>query len=108
MSEALKCLIVNDGIICLVDENIANDMEDIDTEHVSIGIDNNNLVVNIKDKCLIPVPYDYVDYLIENRNITVYPFGLDYMEPPVIMLKLSRDALIEARALLKFHQQNQD
>jgi len=100
MKTAIKCLVVSDGFICLVDRKELEDLGEVEKKDVVMEAGPGGLVIKLKDVC-IPIPVDYVDYLVENRNISIYPFGLDYVEEPVITLELSRDAIIEARAVLK-------
>ena len=98
---AIKCLKVSGGIIALSDLTGIN-ISDINKNDISIKLVNYGLIVNIKD-IKIFVPESYIDYIVNNRKITLYSMGPDkYIEDPVISVELSKDSLIEARGIYNF------
>jgi len=101
--EALKCLIFQGGIICLVDNDYIKDIEDTKTEDISIAVNQKGIALILKKILVILIPEGLIDYLIDNRDIIIYTFSPEnYIEEQVMTIKLSRDALIEAKSIFKF------
>ncbi len=103
LTEVLKCLIFQGGIICLVDNDYIKDIEDTKTEDISIAVNQKGIALILKKILVIPIPEELIDYLIDNRDIIIYTFSPEnYIEEQVMTIKLSRDALIEAKSIFKF------
>jgi len=101
--EALKCLIVKDGLIYLIDKDYAEKVSNISSDDVSINVMEQGVAVILKYEITIHVPEEILDYVVENRNITLYTFAPgSFIEEPVITIVLSRDALIEARSIYRY------
>ncbi len=103
LTEVLKCLIFQGGIICLVDNDYIKDIEDTKTEDISIAVNQKGIALILKKILVIPIPEELIDYLIDNRDIIIYTFSPEnYIEEQVMTIKLSRDALIEAKSIFNF------
>ena len=107
--QAIKCLIFQEGLIYLVDNNHLRNLENLRTEDISVSSTKNGIAIILKNYMVLPIPEELLDYIIDNRNITLYTFSAEnYIEEPVITFSLSKNALIEARSIfkfLKFHDQ---
>lgn len=107
MQQAIKCLIVQDGIICLIDSDYIKNIEDVKDEDISISVGKDGVVVILKGDFVIPIPEAILDYMVDNENITLYTFSpANYIEEPIITIKLSRDAIIEARGIYKYSKES--
>jgi len=98
---AYKVLVVSGGIIVLAD--IAED-DVTKLKAADIVIDMNSSGLVIKAAYLhIPLPEHMLDFLLENRSITIYPFSsVKYVEEAILGIVISREAIIEARAIYNF------
>ncbi len=109
MHHAIKCLPVDQGILCLVDRDALMDMGEIRPDDVSINIiPQKGIAVVVKEKLAVPVPEEMLDYMVENRNVSLYTFtpSLDcYVEQPVAAIELSRDAMIKAKSVYQFSKE---
>lgn len=100
MVEAIKCLIVQDGIISLIDGDSTTKIVGINEKDVSISIYDGGIVVVLKGEIVIPIPEEIIDYFIDNSTITVYPFSpANFMEKPIVTVNLSRDAIVQAKSI---------
>jgi hypothetical protein len=105
MIYALKALFVKDGLICMVDRGYADWLLDIKSEDILVDVADDGLVVVLENQekpennIILPIPEELIDYVIDNRRITVYTFSEGYIERPVINIDLLRDTLIEARSI---------
>jgi hypothetical protein len=98
---ALHCLRVDNGIIVPVDVEVIS-ASDALAGDVAINVADYGLSVVI-GALGIPVPESLIDFLLENNFITLY--GVDgnaYVGEPVRSIEVSKEALIEARAVYRF------
>ena len=101
--QAIKCLIVQEGLVYLVDNNHLRDLENLRIEDISISNTKDGIAIILKKNMVLPIPEELFDYIIDNRNITLYTFSPEnYIEEPVITFCLSKDVLIEAKSIFKF------
>jgi hypothetical protein len=102
MQQAFKCLMVKDGLICLIDADYAKRLK-VDTlksEDVYVTAFDEGIAIVVKDDFIIPVPDDMVEYIINNPNIVLYSFDpASYIEEPIITISVLRDALIECKGM---------
>ena len=102
---AYKILVVENGLIVLAD------IDGIDTprltkDDVKIEINATGFVIKV-DELSIVIPERVIDFFLENRTITLYPFSAEnYIEEPAISIELSREAIIEARGVFTFWRKN--
>lgn len=98
---AYKILVVENGLIVLAD------IDGIDTprltkDDVKIEINTTGFVIKV-DELSITIPERVIDFFLENRTITLYPFSPEnYIEEPALIIELSREAIIEARGVFTF------
>ncbi len=104
MVESLKCLTVEKGYIALVDGEHAEAVRDIRDEDISVLITEKGIAVGLKDTVFISIPEEELDYFVDNSNITVYPFSINYVEEPVVTVSLLRDTVVEARSIYHFNK----
>ncbi|MDA8239178.1 MAG: hypothetical protein M0Z67_02275 [Nitrospiraceae bacterium] len=102
---AYKVLIVSNGIIVLADIT-EDDVVQVKSADVMIGMNTSGLVIKAAH-FHIPIPESVLDFLIDNRNITIYPFSSrNYVEEALLNIALSREAIIEARGIYNFWKKN--
>ena len=102
---AYKVLIVSNGIIVLADIT-EDDIAQIKATDVAIGMNSAGLVIKAAH-LYIPIPENTMDFLVDNRNITIYPFAsYRYVEEALLNIALSREAIIEARGIYNFWKKN--
>ncbi len=103
MYEALKCLPVNQGILCLIDSGAIKKIGNIRVEDVSIEVRRYGISAIIREQIAIRIPETLLDYIVENRNISLYTFSPDrYIEEAVATIELSRDSIIKAKSVYEF------
>ncbi len=52
-----------------------------------------------------PLPEDLLDYITENRFVTIYQLnGSHYLHPPTATIELEKETLIEAKAVYRYHK----
>ncbi len=97
----VKSLEVKDGIIVLA--NMPEDyFEDVKPEELTLRVADDYLLLRVKE-LNIPILPDMYDYLMDNRNITIYPYSMDkYMEKPLYKVEIAQKSLIEAVALFNY------
>ncbi|MDD5007776.1 MAG: hypothetical protein PHU49_01320 [Syntrophorhabdaceae bacterium] len=117
MTYALKALFVKGGLICMVDKNYADWLENITPDDTLVNLADDGLAVIIENRekpennIIIPLPDELLDYLIDNRELTVYTFSENYIEKPASRtFEISRDLLLEGRAIYRYNkiQQRQE
>jgi len=101
MFSTVKCLEVRDGIIALA--NMPEDyFDDVEPEELTLRITDDFLLLTVKD-LNIPILPDMYDYLMNNRNITIYPYSIDkYMEKPLYRVEVTQKSLIEAVTIFNY------
>ena len=100
MLEVMKCLVVENGFICLIDGDYAKTIEDLKDENIAISVMEGGLAIVLKEKVIIPIPEVMLDYFVDNANLTLYPFNpLNYIENPIVTISLLRDTIVEARSI---------
>ena len=98
---AYKVLIVSNGIIVLADIT-EDDAAQIKATDVAISMNSAGLVIKAAH-LHIPIPENIMDFLADNKNITIYPFSsVKYVEEAILGIVISREAIIEARAIYNF------
>ncbi len=105
MQQAFKCLMVKDGLICLIDAEYAKTLkvDDLKSGDAYVTAYDKGIAIVVKDDFIIPVPDDMVEYIIDNPNIVLYSFDpACYIEKPIITIGVSRDALIESKGMYNF------
>ena len=103
MVEAIKCLKVRAGIISLVDGDSMTKIERVEENDVSISVYDEGIAVVLKGEIVIPIPEEMIDYIIDNSNITLYPFTPhSYLEKPIITINLTRDVIVKAKSIFDY------
>jgi len=103
MLEVMKCLVVENGLICLVDGDYEKSIDDLKDDDITISFMEGGLAIVLQEKVIIPIPEATLDYFVDNANLTLYPFNpLNYIEKPIVTICLSRDTMVEARSIYHF------
>jgi hypothetical protein len=102
-----KCLKVSGGILALADLNPSN-IPDITEKDVSINLVDYGLLIKI-GLVEVPIPEALFEFIIENRRITIYPWGADNLiEEPALAIQVSKEALIEAKGIYCFWKKSKN
>ena len=98
---AYKVLIVSNGLIALADTD-GYDVSKIAKEDINIEINIAGFMIHVGE-LLIAIPEHIIDFFLESRAITIYPFSVNnYIEEAVLSIELSRESIIEARGVFTF------
>ncbi len=98
-----KCFAVNGGIIAIIEpqEGETSDMRKISAY---LGVEEGGLAVLLGDYT-IPLPEGLLDYITENRLITIYQLNGDhYLHRPTVTIELEKEILVEAKAVYRYHK----
>ncbi|MEI6155542.1 MAG: hypothetical protein WCQ90_15820 [Deltaproteobacteria bacterium] len=103
MLEVMKCLVVENGFICLIDGDYDKSIEDLKDEDITISFMKGRIAIILQEKVIIPIPEATLDYFVDNANLTLYPFNpLNYIEKPIVTISLSRDTMVETRSIYHY------
>lgn len=97
-----NCLRAANGIIVFVPPPYDKEyFKAVSEKDISVSVADYGLEVHIKD-VVVPAPEFMVDYLAENRTITIYVADpLHYMWEAEFAVELPKDAIVEARGAFK-------
>lgn len=103
MLEVMKCLVVENGFICLIDGDYEKSIEDLKDEDISVSLIDGGIAIVLQKKVIIPIPEAALDYFVDNANLTLYPFNpLNYMEKPIVTINFTRDTIFEAKSIYHY------
>ena len=97
-----NCLRAENGVIIIVPPAYGKDyFKALSEKDISISVADYGLEVHIKD-IVIPVPKFMMDFLAENRTVTVYLADpSQYMWEPEFAVELPKDGIVEASGAYK-------
>ncbi len=97
-----NCLRAGNGVIAFVPPPYGQEyFRTVSEKDISLSIADYGLEVHIKD-IVVPVPEFMMDFLAENRTITVYSADpSQYIWEPEFTVELPKDGIVEARGAYK-------
>ena len=103
MLEVIKCLVVENGFICLIDGDYEKSIEDLKDEDIYISLMEGGIAIVLQEKVIIPIPESALDYFVDNANLTLYSFNpFAYIEKPIVTINFTRDTIFEAKSVYHY------
>jgi hypothetical protein len=98
----INCLRAGNGVVVFVPPDYGREyFKTVLEKDISVSVADYGLEVHIKD-IVVPVPEFMMDFLAENRTVTVYLADPSrYMWEPEFSVELPKDGIVEARGAYK-------
>ena len=98
-----RCFLANGGILVIV-ESLEGKMPNTNGTSAQLGVNEGGLVL-LFGEYEVPLPEEMLDYIMENRLVTIYQMnGAHYLYSPTVTIELEKDALVEAKAVYRYHK----